>query len=165
MSIFDKPEDWVKYVVRLSTGSDDISKLKTSDGVNIIYEGDEWIIYIPETYEAINYINYPDWCTIYEIKYDDYIEKGYYFIILHNKIDKKLSYIIQVYPEKDNVADKNAPANMKNYFSIHPYKKGDAVWISWSPNSTFLGWDIENLNKGILKIFFDKFVKNNKINL
>jgi len=163
MSIFEKPEDWVKYVIRLTKGEDDLSRVKNSDDVNVLYENDEWIIYVPETYEAINYINYPDWCTIYEDKYNDYIEKGYYFIIIHNKENKKLSYIAQLFPEKDDTAY-DLPENAKDYFSIHTYN-GKSVWLSWQPEYTYLGWDKENLNRGILKIFFNRFVKNNKIKI
>lgn len=163
MSIFEKPQDWVKYVIRLSQGEDDLSKVKKSDDVDILYENSEWIIYVPKTYEAINYINYPEWCTIYEDKYNDYIEKGYYFIIIHNKENKKLSYIIQVFPEKDDTAY-DLPANAEGYFSLHPYS-GKVIWLSWQPKYAYLGWDKENLNKGILKIFFDKFVRNYKVEL
>lgn len=163
MSIFEKPEDWVKYVIRLSKGTDNLSKLKNSD-VDILYENDEWIIYYPKSYDAINYINYPQWCTIYEDKYNDYIEKGYYFIILHNKVDKKLSYIVQVFPEKDKLAYENIPENMKNYFSLHPWN-GKAVYLSWRPSESYFGWDLNKLDSGILKFFFDNFVENNKINL
>jgi hypothetical protein len=164
MSIFEKPEDWVKYVVRLTKGEDDLSKVKNSDDVDVLYENNEWIIYVPKTYEAINFINYPEWCTIYEDKYNDYIEKGYYFIILHNKENKKLSYIIQIFPEKDDTAYDDLPKNAEGYFSLHPYN-GKVIWLSWQPKYTYLGWDKENLNKGILKIFFDKFVRNYKIEL
>jgi hypothetical protein len=164
MSIFERPEDWVKYVIRLTKGTDDITSVKTSDNVEVLYEDEDWLIYYPKTYEAINYINYPQWCTIYEDKYNDYIQKGYYFIIIHNKQDKKLSYIIQVFPENDKIADEDAPKNMKNYFSVHPYN-GKAVWLSWKPETPYYGWDMTNLYREGLKIFFDRFVKNNKVEL
>lgn len=163
MSIFEKPEDWVKYVVRLTQGEDNLDKLREADDVEILYEDKEWLIYYPKTYEAINYINYPEWCTIYEEKYYDYIDKGYYFIIIHNKEDKKLSYILQVFPQKDDTAY-DLPENAKGYFSLHPYN-GKAVWLSWEPEISYYGWNKEKLKDGILKIFFDKFVKNNKIEI
>ena len=163
MSIFNKPEDWVKYVIRLTKGTDNITDVRTSDDVDVLYEDSDWLIYYPKSYKAINYINYPEWCTIYEDKYNDYIEKGYYFIILHNKQDKKLSYIIQVFPEKDNTAY-DLPKNAEGYFSVHPYN-GKAVWLSWKPEQSYYGWDMTNLYREGLKIFFDKFVRNNKVEL
>lgn len=164
MSIFEKPEDWIKYVTRLSSGKDDLDNVRNSEDVDVLYEDKDWVFYYPKTYDAINYINYPQWCTIYEEKYSDYINKGYYFIILHNKWDKHLSYIIQVYPEKDDLADPTAPENTKDYFSIHAYD-GKGRWYSWDPQTFYYGWKKENLNSGGLKIFFEKFVRNNKIDL
>jgi hypothetical protein len=161
MSIFNKPEDWVKYIIRLTKGTDNITSLKTSNDVEILYEDSDWLIYVPKSYEAINYINYPQWCTIYEDKYNGYIEEGYYFIIIHNKQDKKLSYIIQVFPEHARTAY-DLPENAKDYFSLHPYN-GKAVWLSWKPEMSYYGWNMTNLDRGGIKIFFDEFVRNNKV--
>ena len=163
MSIFERPEDWVKYVIILTKGEDNLDKLREAEDVEILYEDKDWLIYYPESYEAINYINYPQWCTIYSDKYNDYIEKGYYFIIIYNKQDKKLSYIVQVFPEKDDTAY-DLPENAEGYFSLHPYN-GKAVWLSWEPEDTYLGWDITNIYRGGLKIFFGEFVKNNRIEI
>jgi hypothetical protein len=162
MSIFDSAEDWINYITRLSKGKDNLAKLKSANDVEILYENNDWLIYIPKSYEAINYINYSQWCTIHKPKYEDYIEKGYYFIVLHNKIDKKLSYIVQVFPEKDVLAYENVPENMKNYFTLHPYN-GKAVYLSWESDEAYFGWDLNKLKSGILKLFFDKYVKNGKI--
>lgn len=162
MSIFHTAEEWVKYITKLSKGTDNFEKLKTASDVEILFENKEWLIYIPKSYQAINYINYSGWCTIKEEKYDDYIEKGYYFVVIHNKVDKKLSYIAQVFPEKDQLAYEDTPENMKGYFTLHPWN-GKAVYLSWEPNEAYFGWDLNKLKSGILKIFFDKYVRNGKI--
>jgi hypothetical protein len=72
-----------------------------------------------------------------------------------------LSYIIQVFPEKSDTAY-DLPENAEGYFSLHPYN-GKAVWLSWKPEMSYYGWNMTKLNEGILKIFFDEYVKNNKI--
>lgn len=164
MRIFDTAEEWIKYIERLSKNKDNLEKVKNASDIDILYESDEWLIYIPKSYEAINYINYSEWCTIYKPKYDDYIAKGYYFIVLHNKIDKKLSYIVQVFPEKDDTAYEKTPENMKNYFTLHPWN-GKAVYLSWEPENAYFGWNLNKLKSGILKLFFDKYVRNGKITL
>jgi hypothetical protein len=161
MSIFNKPEEWVKYIKR-AANKDNLEKLKIADDVKILYENEEWIIFKPESFEAMNYINYPDWCTIFPRLYDKYIDKGYYFIILHNKLNKKLSYIIQAFPAKDDVAYQNVPDDMTDYFTMHPYN-GKAVYLSWEPRTGYSGFDVNKIKTGILKIFFDKFVRNGKI--
>jgi len=162
MSLFKKPEEWFRYIKKVSS-KDNIEKLRFDDDVQILYENEDWIIFKPDSFEATNYINYPQWCTIYPRIYQSYIDKGYHFIIIHNKLNKKLSYIVQIFPEKDDVAYKNVPDDMTGYFTMHKYK-GTAIYLSWEPRVGYLGFDpINDTKTGILKVFFDRFVKNGKI--
>lgn len=96
MSMFKNPEEWIEYVKIANKGNsiDNIEKIKNSDKVIIHYENDDWIIYQPTTYESMNLIIYPHWCTIVKSQWNRIIRSGF-LIILYNRKDIKESYVAE----------------------------------------------------------------------
>ena len=48
-----------------------------SDGLKVVYQDNDWVIGIPETYEASSHFKDPvtDWCTAYPDMYERYMEE------------------------------------------------------------------------------------------
>ena len=58
-----------------------------SDGLKVVYQDNDWVIGIPETYEASSYFKEPitNWCTAYPDMYEEYLDEfgGKYYIHLN----------------------------------------------------------------------------------
>ena len=58
-----------------------------SDGLKVVYQDNDWVIGIPETYEASSHFKKPvtDWCTAYPDMYEKYLNEfgGKYYIHLN----------------------------------------------------------------------------------
>mgnify|MGYP005924139241 CR=1 FL=1 len=58
-----------------------------SDGLKVVYQDNDWVIGIPETYESSSHFKDPvtDWCTAYPDMYEEYLNEfgGKYYIHLN----------------------------------------------------------------------------------
>ena len=76
-----------------------------SDGLKVVYQDNDWVIGIPETYEASSHFKDPvtDWCTAYPDMYEEYLNKfgGKYYIHLN----KHTGELYQLHVESDQFKD------------------------------------------------------------
>ena len=76
-----------------------------SDGLKVVYQDNDWVIGIPETYEASSHFKDPvtDWCTAYPDMYERYISKfgGKYYIHLN----KHTGELYQLHAESNQFKD------------------------------------------------------------
>ena len=76
-----------------------------SDGLKVVYQDNDWVIGIPETYEASSHFKKPvtDWCTAYPEKYREYMETygGKYYIHLN----KHTGELYQLHAESGQFKD------------------------------------------------------------
>lgn len=174
MSMFKEPEQWIEHVsnTKIEKGEDNVEKIKNSNDVKIYYENDEWIMYQPTTFESMNMIVYPYWCTVVKPTYFENVYCGFWWIILYNKIDKKESYIVEF--KRDPYYGEVLNSER---FSIHNYTDLQ-VWSSnlvsnyeecvnrvLKQDSTWLGGKkITESEISVFKVFFDtvkiKYIKN-----
>ena len=58
-----------------------------SDGLKVVYQDNDWVIGVPETYEASSHFKEPvtNWCTAYPDMYEEYLDEfgGEYYIHLN----------------------------------------------------------------------------------
>ena len=85
-----------------------------SDGLKVIYQDNDWVVGIPETYESSSHFKEPitHWCTAYPDMYRKYIEAygGKYYIFLN----KHTGELYQLHAESDqfkNAADQEVNRN------------------------------------------------------
>ena len=76
-----------------------------SDGLKVVYQDNDWVIGIPETYEASSHFKDPvtDWCTAYPDMYEEYLNKfgGKYYIHLN----KHTGELYQLHVESNQFKD------------------------------------------------------------
>ena len=76
-----------------------------SDGLKVVYQDNDWVIGVPETYEASSHFKDPvtDWCTAYPDMYERYMEEygGKYYIHLN----KHTGDLYQMHFESDQFKD------------------------------------------------------------
>ena len=76
-----------------------------SDGLKVVYQDNDWVIGIPETYEASSHFKKPvtDWCTAYPDMYEEYLTKfgGKYYIHLN----KHTGELYQLHVESNQFKD------------------------------------------------------------
>ena len=76
-----------------------------TDGLKVVYQDNDWVIGIPETYEASSHFKDPvtDWCTAYPDMYERYIGKfgGNYYIHLN----KHTGGLYQLHVESNQFKD------------------------------------------------------------
>ena len=76
-----------------------------SDGLKVVYQDNDWVIGIPETYEASSHFKEPvtNWCTAYPDMYERYISKfgGKYYIHLN----KHTGELYQLHVESNQFKD------------------------------------------------------------
>jgi len=163
ISMFETPKEWIKYVRGTESliSADNISKLKKSNDIKIYYEDDEWLIYQPFTYESMNIIKYPYWCTISEKIYNQHIIDGYFWVVILNKKIKNNSYIAEFKQIQDGytflmidyndiilTSDRNTGEN--NVHTLIDFKKKlDDSTIQKHPGY----WTDTKLNDSEIKIF------------
>ena len=75
------------------------------DGLKVIYQDNDWVIGVPETYEASSHFKEPvtNWCTAYPDMYERYISKfgGKYYIHLN----KHTGELYQLHAESNQFKD------------------------------------------------------------
>ena len=75
------------------------------DGLKVVYQDNDWVIGIPETYEASAHFKKPvtDWCTAYPDMYEEYLNKfgGKYYIHLN----KHTGDLYQLHVESNQFKD------------------------------------------------------------
>mgnify|MGYP005924138799 CR=1 FL=1 len=76
-----------------------------SDGLKVVYQDNDWVIGIPETYEASSHFKKPvtDWCTAYPDMYEKYLNEfgGKYYIHLN----KHTGDLYQLHAESNQFKD------------------------------------------------------------
>ena len=95
-----------------------------SDGLKVVYQDNDWVIGIPETYEASSYFKDPvtDWCTAYPDMYEQYMEDygGKYYIHLN----KHTGELYQLHAESNQFKDaSDREINVLKLVSQYPQLK------------------------------------------
>ena len=76
-----------------------------TDGLKVVYQDNDWVIGIPETYEASSHFKKPvtDWCTAYPDMYEEYLNEfgGKYYIHLN----KHTGDLYQLHVESNQFKD------------------------------------------------------------
>lgn len=134
-----------------------------TDGLKIVYNGSNFIIGVPETYEASSHFKKPvtDWCTAYPEMYDRYLQEygGKYYIHLNKhtgdlyqlhyesnqfkdasdkEIDKK--EFISKYPELKEFYDKILPMDNYKWWILHdkqPSEEEQLNVVKKKPNAIY----------------------------
>ena len=95
-----------------------------SDGLKVVYQDNDWVIGIPETYEASSHFKDPvtDWCTAYPDMYAKYMEDygGKYYIHLN----KHTGELYQLHAESNQFKDaSDREINVLKLVSLYPQLK------------------------------------------
>ena len=108
-----------------------------SDGLKVVYRDNDWVIGIPETYEASAHFKKPvtDWCTAYPERYGYYMEEngGKYYIHLN----KHTGDLYQMHFESDQFKDaSDAEINKYAFIKTYPNLKGFYTNLLLKPENT-----------------------------
>ena len=102
-----------------------------TDGLEVVYNGPNFIIGVPTTYEASSHFKEPitEWCTAYPDKYEEYMDEygGNYYIHLN----KHTGELYQAHYESDQFKNSNDyEINKKEFISKYPELKSfyDKIW-------------------------------------
>lgn len=99
VSLFDNAKEYIEYIKNIRK-----EKLDRKN-IDIISETDEYIIYSPKTYEAMNSVIFSNWCLIDRKQYNKYLNLNYKTYIMYNLKDIKDSYILMVNQDDFNISD------------------------------------------------------------
>ena len=102
-----------------------------ADGLEVVYNGPNFIIGVPTTYEASSHFKKPvtEWCTAYPDKYKGYMKDygGQYYIHLN----KHTGELYQAHYESDQFKDRNdREINKEEFISKYPELRDfyDKIW-------------------------------------
>lgn len=146
-SICKTEDEWINLVVNVFESSFDIDKVKKDNGLNIKYEDNEWIIFMPLNHTSyVNNIVSPNWCLISDVMFKSYHNNmSNRFLICANKVDIKKSIVVTV--------GKNGKLDYNDFVNRH-MKESDV------PET------ILNVSKNEVKTnegFFDFFKRKKKV--
>ena len=101
-----------------------------ADGLEIVYNGPNFIIGVPTTYESSSHFKKPitEWCTAYPDMYDLYLKKGGIYYI---HLNKHTGELYQAHYESDQFKDRNdKEINKEKFISKYPELKSfyDKIW-------------------------------------
>ena len=107
-----------------------------SDGLKVVYQDNDWVIGIPETYEASSHFKKPvtDWCTAYPERYGYYMEEngGKYYIHLN----KHTGDLYQMHFESDQFKDaSDAEIDKYAFIKTYPNLKGFYTYLLLKPEN------------------------------
>ena len=108
-----------------------------SDGLKVVYQDNDWVIGIPETYEASSHFKKPvtDWCTAYPERYGYYMEEngGKYYIHLN----KHTGDLYQMHFESDQFKDaSDAEIDKYEFIKTYPNLKRFYTNLLLNPENT-----------------------------
>ena len=108
-----------------------------SDGLKVVYQDNDWVIGVPETYEASAHFKDPvtDWCTAYPDMYERYIKEfgGKYYIHLN----KHTGDLYQMHFESDQFKDaSDAEIDKYAFIKTYPNLKGFYTKLLFKPENT-----------------------------
>ena len=108
-----------------------------SDGLKVVYQDNDWVIGVPETYEASSHFKDPvtDWCTAYPDMYELYMEEygGKYYIHLN----KHTGDLYQMHFESDQFKDaSDAEIDKYAFIKTYPNLKGFYTKLLFKPENT-----------------------------
>ena len=108
-----------------------------SDGLKVVYQDNDWVIGVPETYESSSHFKDPvtDWCTAYPDMYERYMEEfgGKYYIHLN----KHTGDLYQMHFESDQFKDaSDAEIDKYAFIKTYPNLKGFYTKLLFKPENT-----------------------------
>ncbi len=108
-----------------------------SDGLKVVYQDNDWVIGVPETYESSSHFKDPvtDWCTAYPDMYERYIKEfgGKYYIHLN----KHTGDLYQMHFESDQFKDaSDAEIDKYAFIKTYPNLKGFYTKLLFKPENT-----------------------------
>ena len=114
-----------------------------TDGLKVVYQDNDWVIGIPETYEASSHFKDPvtDWCTAYPDMYAKYIEEygGKYYIHLN----KHTGELYQLHIESNQFKDaSDYEINRGEFVEENPQLK--AFYDKIIPMNYYRFWKLHN---------------------
>ena len=115
-----------------------------SDGLKVVYQDNDWVIGIPETYESSAHFKKPvtDWCTAYPERYSYYMEEngGKYYIHLN----KHTGDLYQMHFESGQFKDaSDAEIDKYAFIKTYPNLKGFYTKLLFKPGYM----EMENFKK------------------
>ena len=112
-----------------------------ADGLKVVYQDNDWIIGVPETYEASSHFKKPvtDWCTAYPEKYEEYMSVygGKYYIHLN----RHTGDLYQLYAESEQFKDaSDNEIDRQTFIAQNPHLKRfyDKIIVTRPPSTWFL---------------------------
>ena len=114
-----------------------------SDGLKVVYQDNDWVIGIPETYEASSHFKDPvtNWCTAYPDMYKEYLDEfgGKYYIHLN----KHTGELYQLHAESNQFKDaSDYEINRGEFAEENPQLK--AFYDKIIPMSYYRFWQLHN---------------------
>ena len=114
-----------------------------SDGLKVVYQDNDWVIGVPETYEASSHFKDPvtNWCTAYPDMYKEYLNEfgGKYYIHLN----KHTGELYQLHAESNQFKDaSDYEINRGEFAEENPQLK--AFYDKIIPMSYYRFWQLHN---------------------
>ena len=114
-----------------------------SDGLKVVYQDNDWVIGVPETYEASSHFKDPvtNWCTAYPDMYKEYLDEfgGKYYIHLN----KHTGELYQLHAESNQFKDaSDYEINRGEFAEENPQLK--AFYDKIIPMSYYRFWQLHN---------------------
>ena len=114
-----------------------------SDGLKVVYQDNDWVIGVPETYEASSHFKDPvtNWCTAYPDMYKEYLDEfgGKYYIHLN----KHTGELYQLHAESNQFKDaSDYEINRDEFAEENPQLK--AFYDKIIPMSYYRFWQLHN---------------------
>ncbi len=114
-----------------------------TDGLKVVYQDNDWVIGVPETYEASSHFKDPvtNWCTAYPDMYKEYLDEfgGKYYIHLN----KHTGELYQLHAESNQFKDaSDYEINRGEFAEENPQLK--AFYDKIIPMSYYRFWQLHN---------------------
>ena len=114
-----------------------------SDGLKVVYQDNDWVIGVPETYEASSHFKDPvtNWCTAYPDMYKEYLDEfgGKYYIHLN----KHTGELYQLHAESNQFKDaSDYEINRGEFAEENPQLK--LFYDKIIPMSYYRFWQLHN---------------------
>ena len=114
-----------------------------SDGLKVVYQDNDWVIGVPETYEASSHFKDPvtNWCTAYPDMYKEYLNEfgGKYYIHLN----KHTGELYQLHAESNQFKDaSDYEINRGEFAEENPQLK--AFYDKIIPMTYYRFWQLHN---------------------
>lgn len=106
VSLFKDASEYINFIKNIKSDNNSYEEIiKNKEDLEIISDENNYIVYKPKSFEAMNCVVYNYWCTIDRKEWNKYTNADYDIYVLYNKKDIENSYMLLVRDDDFYVSD------------------------------------------------------------